>query len=414
MRIALLSTSETTGGAAIVTRRITEALRSLGHDARMIVLRRDEYENNDFVETVSGTKCRSRLFPFVAERGEIFLQNGLNRTDLWKVSTASAGLAAASHKFIREADAIVIGWICQGFLSLAEIKRILALKKPTLAVMHDQWAMTGICHLPGGCSRWKKNEKCGQCPLLHCMAWKHDLSRRVWNRKSQLYQNADNLKFVAVSTWLASRAAESTLLCDKDITVIPNPIALPPPESISTSSRKPVILMGAARLDEDVKNLPLAIKALNLLHDNRRCGNAEAVFFGGLRNGNALSGLRMPHRWLGPIKSEEVNRLMRESKVILSTSHFEMLPTTIVEGLANGCVAVATDSGGQRDIIENNLNGRLVDPGDAQGLSDALEWALSDSAPDARQLRLSAGKFEAESVARRYLQLLNSFNSKTI
>ena len=246
------------------------------------------------------------------------------------------------------------------------------------------------------------------------MAWKHDLSRRVWNRKSQLYQNADNLKFVAVSTWLASRAAESTLLCDKDITVIPNPIALPPPESISTSSRKPVILMGAARLDEDVKNLPLAIKALNLLHDNRRCGNAEAVFFGGLRNGNALSGLRMPHRWIGPIKSEEVNRLMRESKVILSTSHFEMLPTTIVEGLANGCVAVATDSGGQRDIIENNLNGRLVDPGDAQGLSDALEWALSDSAPDARQLRLSAGKFEAESVARRYLQLLDSFNSKTI
>ena len=48
--------------------------------------------------------------------------------------------------------------------------------------------------------------------------------------------------------------------------------------------------MGAARLDEDVKNLPLAIKALNLLHDNRRCGMTEAVFFGGLRNGNALSG----------------------------------------------------------------------------------------------------------------------------
>ena len=60
MRIALLSTSESTGGAAVVTRRVTEALRDLGHDARMIVLRRDEKLNTDFVETAAGDR-RSRL-----------------------------------------------------------------------------------------------------------------------------------------------------------------------------------------------------------------------------------------------------------------------------------------------------------------------------------------------------------------
>ena len=39
MKIAILSTNYDLGGAAIVTRRLTDALRALGHDARMIVAR---------------------------------------------------------------------------------------------------------------------------------------------------------------------------------------------------------------------------------------------------------------------------------------------------------------------------------------------------------------------------------------
>lgn len=412
MRIALLSTSESTGGAAVVTRRVTEALRNLGHDARMVVLRRDEKLNTDFVETAAGNR-RGRLLPFVAERGEIFLQNAMNRRDLWKVSTASTGVPVFAHSFVAEADAIIIGWICQGYLSLAEIGQICALGKPTLMVMHDQWAMTGICHLPGGCRRWAEGGRCGNCPLLHGMAWRNDLSRRVWKRKEKLYTANPRLIFVAVSSWLAGRAAESTLLSGRNVTVIPNPIALPAPSTIR-SDREPMIIMGAARLDDDVKNLPLAIDALNRLHDSGRAAGAEAVFFGGLRDRNALSGLRMPHRWLGPISSTEVSSLMERGKAVLSTSHFEMLPTTIVEGLANGCVAVATDSGGQSDIIDNGVNGMLVAPGDAQGVADALAWALSDNAPDARELRMSVEKFDARSIGTRFFQLLDSLDSKTV
>lgn len=413
MRIALLSTSESAGGAAIVTRRITEALRDLGHDARMIVLRKDINANNDFVETVSGDS-RSRLLPFIAERGEIFLQNSLNRRDLWKVSTASAGVAVKSHPFVAEADAIIIGWICQGYLSLAEIGQICALGKPTLMVMHDQWAMTGICHLPGDCRRWSGDTHCGNCPMLHGMAWSHDLSRRVWNRKSALYSRFPHLRFVAVSSWLADRAKESALLGGRDIDVIPNPIALPAPDSINDADRKPMIAMGAARLDDDVKNLPLAIEALNLLHNSGQARDAEAVFFGGMRDSRALDRLRMPHRWLGPLNETEVRTLMGQAKVILSTSRFEMLPTTIVEGLANGCVAVATDSGGQRDIIDDGVNGRLAAPGDSHAIAEALAWTLSDSAPKAQSLRLSVEKFDAKAIGRRYLELLESLDGKAV
>lgn len=412
MRIAFLSTSEATGGAAVVTRRTAEALRRLGHDARMVVLRRDKNINTSFVETVSD-KNLFRLLPFVVERVEIFLQNGLNRRDLWKVSTASTGVPVFAHPFVAKADIIVIGWICQGFLSLAEIEQICAIGKPVVMVMHDQWAMTGICHLPGACRKWTDGQQCGSCPMLHCMSGKHDLSWRVWNRKRALLQKAPGMKFVAVSTWLASRAKESSLLCDRDVTVIPNPIFLPSPDDIPLR-RKPVIAMGAARLDDDVKNLPLAIKALNMLHSDGRVPDAEVVFFGGLRDRNALSSLRMPHRWVGPLIQDEVSRLMRECKVVLSTSHFEMLPTTLVEGLANGCVAIATDSGGQRDIIDDGVNGRLISPGDARGLADALAWSLSNKAPEAPELRMSVEKFNADSVSRRYLQLFESFDCQSV
>lgn len=412
MRIALLSTSESTGGAAVVTRRLTEALRILGHDARMIVLRSDKHGESEFVETVSG-ESRSRLLPFVAERAEIFAQNGLNRRDLWKVSTASFGVPVLSNSFIKEADAIIIGWICQGFISLSTLEQILALGKPAAIVMHDQWWMTGICHLPAGCRRWADGERCGCCPLLHGMSWSHDLSRRVWDRKKSILDRFPSVRFVAVSSWLAARAAESTLLAGSEVTVIPNPIALPNLDTVKTE-REPIIVMGAARLDDDVKNLPLAIEALNLLNDSGRAPGVEAVMFGGLRDPGALSALKMPHRWLGPVSNVEALSLMQRAKTVLSTSRFEMLPTTLVEGLSAGCVAVATDSGGQRDIIDDGINGRLAAPGDAQAIADALAWAVGENSPHPRALRMSVEKFNETEVARRYLELLDSLNGKTI
>ncbi|MDE6094212.1 MAG: glycosyltransferase, partial [Muribaculaceae bacterium] len=81
---------------------------------------------------------------------------------------------------------------------------------------------------------------------------------------------------------------------------------------------------------------------------------------------------------------------------------------------AQGCVAVATDSGGQRDIIDDGVNGRLAAPGNAKGLADALAWALGDTAPSARDLRLSVEKFDAEKIARRYLELLEGLDSQTV
>ncbi|MDE5959103.1 MAG: glycosyltransferase, partial [Muribaculaceae bacterium] len=134
MKIAIISTSATIGGAAIASSRLADALSRQGQEVAMI--------------TLDG---RSRL-PFLAERAEIFARNGLSRTNLFKVSTAAFGLPVASLPEVREADAVLLGWFNQGLLSLGGLA---SLGKPIVWTMHDMWAFTGIFHNSLGCEVFK-------------------------------------------------------------------------------------------------------------------------------------------------------------------------------------------------------------------------------------------------------------------
>ena len=84
MKVVFLSTNDQLGGAAIVTLRLVEALRSAGVDARMVVGRKDG--TDDYVAQVGQTR---RKVAKVLERGEVFINNGFDMGDLWKVSTLS-------------------------------------------------------------------------------------------------------------------------------------------------------------------------------------------------------------------------------------------------------------------------------------------------------------------------------------
>lgn len=403
MKIVLLSTSDITGGAAVVSKRIVEALRGAGHDATMVVLNRNGQQCS-YVKEVPGSGM-SRRFPFLAERLEIFLHNSFNRDDLFKVSTASCGKYVSQIKEVREADVIMMGWINQGFISLKEIAKLCSLKKPVIWTMHDQWPMTGICHLSGTCERFKVH--CGECPLLHARKGSNDISHRTWEKKKSLYQTFTNLKFVAVSNWLAGKAAESSLLRDKNVHVIHNPIFIPQVEPLNEEKRRPIIIMGAARLDDNVKNLDLAVAALNRvwIEKGESLPGLKALFYGNLRNRDAFNGLKMPFEWLGPLSQQDVVKVFNLGKVVLSTSRFEMLPTTIVEGLAWGCVAATTSTGGQSDIIIENENGFKADD-TAESMADAIIKAIECNASPSSMRASVEKKFNPEIIAREYLDLI--------
>lgn len=58
----------------------------------------------------------------------------------------------------------------------------------------------------------------------------------------------------------------------------------------------------------------------------------------------------------------------------------EGLPRAVIEGMAQGVVPVVTDAGGSAELIEANVSGLIVPPGDPTALADAFSRLLADDA----------------------------------
>lgn len=407
LKVLLINHSDTAGGASVVSMRLLRALGSAGCDARMLVVHKNG--NSLRVEQAVGD-VRSRIL-FVAEHADIYLHNGHNRDTLFKISTAKYGLPLHRHPWVREADVIVLNWLNQGMLSLEGIRKIAALRKPIVWTMHDQWNMTGVCHYTAGCDRWL--EGCGCCPLLGSNNPK-DLSAKTFERKRKLYTDVP-IRFVAVSNRLAELCARSPLMADADITVIPN--AFPVDEfkpgvtvdrrSLGLPYNGRLIIMGAARLDDPVKNLPLAVEALNRV----ATPSVAAVFFGEIRNPDILKRLKIPYVHIGTISDHRRLRdIMAHANVVLSTSVWETWGATLVEGIACGAVAVATDNGGQADIITEGETGYLS-AAEPDALATAIDKALAlpnDRAAREQRHHAMAVKFADTAVAAAYRRLFDT------
>jgi glycosyltransferase involved in cell wall biosynthesis len=64
--------------------------------------------------------------------------------------------------------------------------------------------------------------------------------------------------------------------------------------------------------------------------------------------------------------------------VLLVPSFDEAFPTVILESFAMGTAVVASNVGGIPEIVEHEVNGLLVEAGNAQGFSDAIERLILD------------------------------------
>lgn len=128
MKVVIINRSDSTGGAAVVSRRLMNALRDSGVEASMLVA--EKLTDSPHVH-IAAPPARIRR-AFLAERLKIFLANGLRRDTLFKVDPASDGLPLHRNRLVREADVICLGWVNQGMLSLAGLRRILALGRPVV------------------------------------------------------------------------------------------------------------------------------------------------------------------------------------------------------------------------------------------------------------------------------------------
>ncbi|MEI8105441.1 MAG: glycosyltransferase family 4 protein [Actinomycetes bacterium] len=190
-------------------------------------------------------------------------------------------------------------------------------------------------------------------------------------------------------------------------TVLPNP-APPLPELRPRDELRAELgfegptLVFAGRLTAQ-KSLELAIEAA------RRAGIA-LVIAGDGPDRAALEQLGYA-RFLGPVPRSRVLELFAAADAGILSSSWENFPHTVVETLAVGTPVIATRTGGVAEVVRHEHNGLIVEPGDVNVLTAAVERFFGDAELSA-SLRANAApsvaSYAAESVYGRLEQILLS------
>jgi len=110
-------------------------------------------------------------------------------------------------------------------------------------------------------------------------------------------------------------------------------------------------------------------------------------------------------RFVGSLSRDDVLGLFSRADAALLSSAWENFPHTLVEALAVGTPAIATDVGGVREIVTHGENGLLVGPGDPAALAAAIRRFLADDVLRARLTEGAAPSAERFSPERIYGQL---------
>jgi glycosyltransferase involved in cell wall biosynthesis len=145
------------------------------------------------------------------------------------------------------------------------------------------------------------------------------------------------------------------------------------------------------------KRLDLAIEALARAAEERLhlvvAGDGELV--DGFRAQARSAGLAERVHFLGSVPHPRLPDVLRASDMaLLTTEPPESFGIALIEGMACGLPAVATEYPGVRAVVEPGENGVLVPRGDVAAIADALR-SVAEMGPDGRGRLGEAGRAKA-------------------
>ena len=417
MKVVIINTFESSGGAAIAANRLRKALNKSGIDAKMLVRDKNTDDSNAIpFNTSFPSKLLSRFF-FYFERLYISIHNNFSKKNLFAVSVANTGNDISRSKLIKEADIIHLHWINQGFLSIKSIKKLVELNKPIIWTMHDQWSYTGICHYTGGCKKFL--DTCLDCPLLKTRK-KYDLSYRTFKKKE--FYRSNTFTLVGCSKWIATEAEKSSLCRNTKIINIPNPIDITvynklekdnARKSLNLPVDKKLILFGACKVTDERKGFEYMKRACDILYCRKLLliDDVTIVIFGG-KSEEIESLLPYYIHNAGYIKDiRTMTNLYNAADLFVIPSLEDNLPNTIMESMACGTPCVGFNTGGIPEMIDHLQNGYVAEYKNEEDLAKGINWVLNEA--DYSALSDNARKkvvenYREDIVAEKYIELYNS------
>lgn len=269
--------------------------------------------------------------------------------------------------------------------------------KPVVWTMHDAWALTGRCAIPGGCRAWMGG--CGNCPDLHAYpATSIDISGAQWISKREAINQLPNLTIAVPSQWLAEDFR--TAFPGQTIHTIPNGVdprlsrAFQALASGHVAPERRFLIVGADLSDKRKQDHDLLQRVINTTNINVVTVGRKSPFHGD----------RVQN--LGPIGSrQEMAEIYSSASMMLFTSQVDNYPTVVLESLAGGTPVLALPSPGCQEILNR------IDASAARDQADFLERAqshalLQDDRVDRRALaQLSQKIFSFAATTAHYIRL---------
>lgn len=305
------------------------------------------------------------------------------------------GINIAKNKIIKNADIIVLHWICGTFISAANLKQLVRLRKPIITVCHDSWFFTGGCHVRLGCERFV--DRCGKCPELNS-ARMSDWSSRLLKKKVKAIKGG-NITVVSPSSWMDNNVVRSALLNDFRHCIIPNPINTDfynMKEEKKTGKIFTLTFGAVNAVSTPYKGYQKLMEALDIL-EAEYLGDfqVQALIFGADKGEERLD-KKIRIKYLGYLSEMQMAELFRDADIYVMPSLDDNLPGTVMECLACGTPVVAFDVGGVPDMICHKQNGYLAEYKNPHDLAQGIYWVMTHNENNV------LGKFGREYIVNRF------------
>ena len=277
------------------------------------------------------------------------------------------------------------------------------------------WLHQNVDHLIRKYNLSKINIQCGPGGLFliknvgvpviatcHHTYWQqsHYIRSQFWKRifipfEKHTYEQADRIICV-------SEDSKRILICNYNISpdkivVIPNGVDSKRFHSIKNIKKIPKSLLFVGRIDNRkgidflIRTMPLVAKEIPEVK----------LFIGG--TGKELPKLKKEVKnhdleenveFLGFIPEDKLNEWYNRVRCVVVPSVFEGFGLTPIEAMAAGTNVIATNVDALKDVVENNVNGLLVEYNDIGSLSDKIIYLLRDRTKQAEFINKGKEKVE--------------------
>ena len=169
-------------------------------------------------------------------------------------------------------------------------------------------------------------------------------------------------------------------------------------------------LLTAARLTA-WKGVDHLIAALQHIPEVRLIVAGEGELLDSLKAQAAASGLTERVTFLGKISRDKLAVYMKAADYVALYSGYEGLSHTLLESLLAGTPVIASDKGGNPEVVQHNVNGLLIPYIDVEALTAALQAAFrpGERARLAANSRIGMERFQFTTMVKHTSDVLESY-----